>query len=629
MIPFTLFSQDIKQEIIKALESGDTTGAIGLLENDIKLDPSYEYNYLTLGNIYFNQGKYKQAEEQFQISVDKKRNFYEGLYALSLVQMKLNKLKDAEENLKRGLKKAKDMKADFHNGMGLLYMAQGKYNDADAEFRKAIILDSKKAEYHVNLGDDNYMMGVYSLAINEYEQALELDTAGMDVYFHWAEACLELKDYSCALEKLNIVLQKDSTHAPAWMKAGGIYYKAARSSRTVVEAMDHYKAAIGAYKKFFEISSAAPDSSNGRAFYESGMAYLMIGGYPEAISNFKTILAIPVEPKDIYFYMGRAYQGNEQYDSALVYFNKHIEWVKKQGEDYRTGVKDDELYRRIGECYQAQKDYYNTITYFKKSLEYDSTQDRLLYGVAVAYNYLQDYRNALIYYMKRIDLGADDKYWSLYYNAAMSALYLLDKGGAAMAEEEEDLGLDEGRPTEPANDPLADVDLARLAVQYLEKVAVEYWDKVTENPDNMPTAMKALSMLGTTYLFQLKDCANGVKHLERVLEIDPNNCEALRSLGYAYFGGICPNNYSRALTYLKKALDCSSAAKGSLCADVDVLLWIAQTYEFRAIEKAEAKQKEESKQDYKAAHDGYLETLKCDPGNKEAVEGERRTKFSY
>jgi len=631
LIPLAVFSQDIKQEISDALSSGDTTKAISLLEDEIKLDPSYEYNYYTLGEIYYKQGKYKQAEEQFKISVDKKRNFYEGLYALSLVQLKLNKLDEAEKNLERGLKKAKDMKADFHNGMGLLLIAKKQYNEADAEFRKAIVIDPNKAEYHVNLGNANYLMGVYALATNEYSQALALDTAGLDVYFHWAEACLELRDYTCALEKLNIVLQKDSTHAEAWMQAGGIYYKAARSSRTVKEATDYYKSAIGAYKQYFELSNANPDSSNGRAYYESGMAYMLLGGYPEAIDFFKKVLSIPVEPRDIYFYLGRAYQGDQQYDSALTYYQKHIDWVKQQGEDYVTGVQDDELYRRMGDCYQAMKDYYNTIAYFKKSLAIDSTQERLLYGVAVAYNYLQDYRNALIYYMKRINLGADERYWSLYYNAAMSALYLADKGGTALMDDEEDLGLDESMmPSETEEeDPLANVNLAELAVQYLTKVADDYWDKVTENESNMPTAIKAVTMLGSTYLYQLKDCTNGVKYLERVLELDPNNCDAMRSLGYAYFGGICTNNYTKALSYLNRALDCSIAAKGSKCADVDVLLWIAQTYEFRAIDRTEAKQKDAAKADYKAAHDGYLETLKCDPNNKEAVEGERRTKFSY
>ena len=47
------------------------------------------------------------------------------------------------------------------------------------------------------------------------------------------------------------------------------------------------------------------DSTSGRAFYEAGMAYLILGGFPEAQGNFATVLSIPVEPKDNYYYYAR------------------------------------------------------------------------------------------------------------------------------------------------------------------------------------------------------------------------------------------------------------------------------------------------------------------------------------
>jgi tetratricopeptide (TPR) repeat protein len=627
-IPLTGAGQEIKQEISNALNAGDTTLAIELLNKEISLDPSYAYNYYTLGQIFYNQKKYELAEEQFRISCEKDKKFFTGVYSLGMVQLKLGKYDEAQKNFSYGLKKSKDMKADFHNAMGLYYMTVGKYQDADSEYRKAIIIDSTRAEYHINLGDDNFYMQVYPLAIAEYEKALALDTASLDVYFHWAEACLELKDYTCALEKLSIVLKKDSTYAEAWMRAGGIYYKAARSARNSTEAGDLYKKTIGAYNKYLELSHQKPDSANGRAFYEAAMSYLILGFYPEARDGFAAVLSIPVEPKDIYFYYAWAYQGMEEYDSALTYYKKHIDWVKGQGENYVSGIQNVELYRRMGECYESLKDRNNTIRYYTKSLEYDSTQAKLLYGVAVAYNYNGDYRNALIYYMKRIALGLDERYWSIYFNAATTALYLAEKGSQATAEEE-DLGIENDLPAEPKNDPLANVNFAALAAEYLEKVTGEYWDKVMENDKNTGTAIKALNMLGSIYLYQLSDCPKGVKNFERTLELDPANCDAMKSIGYAYFGGLCPSDYTKALTYLQKALNCALARGSKKCDEADLLLWIAQTYQFRAIAKAEAKQESESQKDYKLAHDTYKECLQCAPGNKSCIEGEQQTRFMY
>ncbi len=644
-LPLILYSQEIGQEVVDALAVGDTTRAINLLEKDISLDPSYEYNYYTLGLIYLEQKKLDKAETEFANAVEKNSKFWPGVYELGKVKLKRGKIEEAEKLFEQGMKKGKKYKAQFLNGMGLLYIAKGEYDKADTDLRKAIVEEPDNAEYHINLGDANYYMGVYYSATSEYQKALELDTASLGVYFRWAEACIELKDYSCALEKLSVVLQKDSTHADAWFDAGGIYYKAARSSRDIDEIKELYGKTIGSYQKYMELSQAAPDSSNGRAFYETGKSYLMLGGFAEAQENLARILSIPIYPKDIFYYYGRSFHGINAYDSAIYYYKKHDEWVDEQGPDFSSGISDDELYRRIGECYESlANDYrradppqtdkaseanFNTITYYKKSLEIDSTQDRLLYGVAVAYNYLLDYRNAVIYYMKRIALGIDERQWIIYYNAATSALALAEKGSMAMEDELEDLGLEDEFDVPPANDPLADVDLVDVAIGYLEKIANDHWDYVFSNERYIPVAMRTLSMLGSAYLFQKMDCANGVKYFERVLEIEPENCEALRSLGFAYYGGICPENYTKAIDYLNKALNCNLASGKKRCDDIDLLLWIGQAYENRAFAKSEAKKKEEAKADYKIADDYYTECLKCDPNNQDCKDGQRRVKWEH
>jgi len=628
----TVGAQEISQNIKDALNEGDTTKAIGLIENEIESNPNNDINYYVLGQIYLKQGKLNQAEEQFQLSYERGGRYYPALYELSKVQIKLGKYKEADENIKYGLRKARKMAPEFHNAKGLLLMAQGKFNDADTEIRKAIAEDPDNAKFHINLGRANMEMGVYYTAVSEFEKAVGLDSASvpLDAYFGWAESCIELKDFSCALDKLSIVLKRDSSFSEAWFRAGGIYYKAARSNRNFDKAKEMYGKTIGAYQKYLELADVEPDSTNGRAFYESGMSYLILGGYEEAAQNFEKVLSIPVEPKDIYFYYGRAMQGQEKYDSALALYREHQDWVEEQGEDFESGVSEDDLFRRMGQCYEKQKDWFNTVNYYKKSLEIDSLQPRLLYGVAVAYNYLGDYRNALIFYKKRLDLGADERYWSIYYNAASAAMYLLEKGGGALVEEDEfDLDMEPADMEEEAPDELAGIDLTDLAIEYLEMITIEYWDKVSAKENTLSVGVKALNNLGSLYLFQKKDCANGVKNLERVLEHEPENCEALRSLGYAYFGGICPQNYNKAISFLEKALNCQVEQGKTRCEVSDLLLWIGQAYQFRAIEKSDQGNQEGSKADYKKAHDTYLEILKCDPGNQAAIEGEQQTKFMY
>jgi tetratricopeptide (TPR) repeat protein len=504
----------------------------------------------------------------------------------------------------------------FHNGMGLVYLAEGDANSADRELRQAIVLDSNIVDYHINLGNAEMQLRVYSLAVSEYEKAIAMDSSSTDLYFRLAEACLEMKDYQSAMDKLRIVLIRDSTHAEAWMKAGGIFYKAARSARNPEDAKQRFIETISSYKRFMDLTKAKPDSVTGRAYYETAMSYLLLGGYPDAITNFAAVLAIPVEPKDIYFYYARAFQGNKEYDSALVYYQKHIEWVKRQPENFQSGIGDAELNRWMGEAYENLKDYAKVIECYGKSLQSDSTQERLLYGMALAYTYLGNYHDAMIYYMKRIAFGVDERYWSIYYNAATSALYMAEQASQQSDKNQGNKTVTDSSATIEA-DPLAGIDFAKLAAEYLEKV-VEY------KPDNI----KAASMLGSIYLYQLSDCPKGVQYYEKVLAAEPDNCEALKSLGYANFAGLCPKNFSRAVDYLSRALTCQTKKSGSEGSDPNLLLWIGQAYEFRAAD-LRGSDKVASKKDYKSAFDWYNKVLKYEPGNTSAKDGIDRVKFEY
>ncbi|MEW6051417.1 MAG: tetratricopeptide repeat protein [Candidatus Zixiibacteriota bacterium] len=618
LLTVAAISQDVKLPIRQALDAGDTTLAIDLINKDIAVDPAYNVNYYTLGRIHYQRGQYEQARQQFEIALEKKKKDYESQYFLGLCYLHLGDLVNAEKTMEDGRKKSKDGRAMFEDGFGLVMMAKKDYQAADKAFRQALVIDEKNALFHIHLGDANLASGVPSLAAGEYQKALETDTGSTEVYFHWAEACLEMKDYSCAIEKLRIVLTKDSTHAPAWMRAGGIYFKAALSTTNREERANRFKETIGSYKRYLELSHAKSDSSTVRAYFETAMAYSNLGGYEEAANYFQQVLSIPYEPRDIYFNYGKALWGLKKFDEAAQTLLKHLDWVAKQGPEYTPTISTGEVYQLLGDCYyyREARDYVNAVTYYKKSLEFDSTQKRVLENLAVSYHSLKSFAQALTYYDKRIELGIDSSRCNIYKNAGFCALNL---AGNTNVDDEMNIDGATGSDTVAAvssNGLDPNKNYYEVAVEYLQKYLV-----------CMPNDVKALSLAGTTYLFQLKDCANGSKMFEKVLTVEPNNCEAKRSLGFAYFGGLCQKNYSRALDFLLAAHDCTVKAKGA-CGDVDLILWIAQTYHSRAADRA-ASDKAGSKADFKAANEWYGKVLKCQPGNAVAKKGQNDTQFEF
>ncbi|UCD64059.1 MAG: tetratricopeptide repeat protein [Candidatus Zixiibacteriota bacterium] len=607
-----VYSQNVKPEIIEALDAGDTTLAIQLLDKDIEFDKGNPWNYYTKGMIFSERGKFRDAVEQFETALDKRSKHFESRYQLGLSYLNLGELDKAQQAMEYGIQRDKKNKHLFEDGLGLVMLARGDYQEADRHFRQALVEDSLNALYHIHLGDANFYQGVPALAVIEYEKALELDTAGLEVYFHWAEACLEMRDYSCAMEKLRVVLVKDTTHAPAWMRAGGIYFKAGLSSRTRQERNDRFREAIGSYKRYLELTGAQPDSSNVRVFFELAMAYSNIYGYEDAADNYAKVLSIPYEPKDVYFHYGKALWYLKDYVRAAEMLQKHLEWVPLQGETYTTGVEEYEVYQFLGDSYfyRDPKDFSGAMDHYKRSLEGNPNQLRVLQNLAICYHSLKSYHQALEYYQKRIEAGIDSTSASIYKNAGYCALNIANAaaegGDEGDPEEEEDMG-------DPGGNP--DIDYYQLAADYF----VNYLGFVSDD-------VRVLEAVASTYLYRLSDCANGVKYYEQVLALDSKNCEALKSLGLANFLGVCPENYSRALGYFQRAYDCLTPASGE-CADVDLVLYIAQAYHLRAVKKAE--QKQDTGDDFRNANTWYGKCLKCDPGNPKAKEGKDQTEYEF
>jgi len=611
-------AEEIKANIQEALDRGDTAQAVTYLQREISEDPSYHVNYYVLGRIHFAQRRWQAALEQFDLALDKKSKHWMSLYYKGLCQLQLEDIEGAGKSMERGRKKAKKEAYWFENGTGMVLLAEHKYDEAVAAFMRAQRGDTANAEFHINLGDAYFYQGVPSLAATEYERAHNLDTASTEVYFHWAEACLEMKDYTCSIEKLRIVLSKDSTYALAWSRAGEIYFKAALSARGRADREARFKDVIGSYKRYLELSGVQPDSSSVRAYFELALSYANLNGFEDAAEYFDKVLSIPFEPRDIYFHYGKSLWGVRDFDKAAVMLKKHLEWAAAQNDDYHSSISESEVYQLLGDSYYYRKpnDFYNAAEWYRKSLEIDPNQRRITQNMAVALHRLKNYVEALSYYDRRIEMGVDSAGSGIYRFAGYCALAIAS-GGAIDEEMDEGIDEEEEEPVVTATtmQPDPNVNYNQLAIAYLEKY-LEF------NPNDD----KVLLSVASTYFADLGDCARGVEYFERVLSIDPSNCDAQRSLGYAYFGGACPGlkNYGRALRYLTGAYDCITK-DGDACKDVDVALWIAQCYHLRAVEG----KSDDKSSDYKNANAWYHKVLKCEPANKDAKEGADNTSFEF
>jgi tetratricopeptide (TPR) repeat protein len=407
-----------------------------------------------------------------------------------------------------------------------------------------------------------------------------MDTTNLDVYFRLARAYVAQGQYNDALDQLRVVLTRDSLYTQAWNEIGRLYTMAGLSATDRDTKIQRFTEAIGSYKKYLELSH---DTTDGEVYFNIGRSYFNLGGFPESDSAFERVLAIGDIPKNIYLYLGRGYIAEGEFEKGIEDLNKHLAWMKEQDPDWKPGAAEADIYRRIGDGYKAEQDWANAAENYAKAAELAPDDPRIVVEAAIAYHQLQDFPKALEYYQRRIALGPES--WNIYMNAAYCTIHMEDW---------------------------------EKSVDYLQKVV---------GLDS--TNVKAYSLLSDAYMLRLQDCENGVKWTKKWLELDSTSCDAMKTLGFGYFGGVCPPDYKAAINYFKKALNCYKAAGTSECGNEDLIVYIAQAYHLYGADLLEHDKKQESKEYFKNAFDWYNKCLKCNPGNADCKKGVSDTEFEF
>ncbi len=167
---------------------------------------------------------------------------------------------------------------------GLAYQSKEQYDQAIADYTKAIELDPKYARPYNNRGLAYKNKGQYDQAIADFTKAIELDPKYTYAYYN----------------------------------RGNAY-----------QSKGQYDQAIADFTKAIELD---PKFTN--AYYNRGFAYKNKGQYDQAIADYSK--AIELDPKftNAYYFRGSAYQNKGQYDQAIADFTKSIELDPKIEYEY-------------------------------------------------------------------------------------------------------------------------------------------------------------------------------------------------------------------------------------------------------------------------------------------------------
>ena len=193
----------------EGLEQGslnDQKGMIVSFQEAVKLNPKSERFRLYLGIAYSLAGDLVKAENEFMQTLEINKESKDAYRQLGRLYMRKGEWDRAVENFKEDLNRPGTAQPHrVYNWLALSYYNQGKYDDAEREWKKAIELKDNAA-IRLNLALAYKDQERFDLALQSLKKAVVLNPEFSQAHFEISQLFILNKQMDLAVEHFNKVI---------------------------------------------------------------------------------------------------------------------------------------------------------------------------------------------------------------------------------------------------------------------------------------------------------------------------------------------------------------------------------------------------------------------------------------
>ena len=243
-IPANATADDVFEAGAAALKSGNTRGAIPLLQRATQLQPNHKLAWDDLGLAYMQAQRFADAAAAFQKQAEVNPSDEHAHDYLGLALEELHRDDEAAAAFQEQIE-LQPLDPAAHAQLGSILLAQRRYSDAVPELEKATVLSPSNAELEIrlgsaylNIGDKDKALASFkkgaALSVNpeiRNEAALSLAEAGteLDAAEQYAELAIRVTAADLAKADLAhstpIALAETGAIGRYWGTLGWVYFK--------------------------------------------------------------------------------------------------------------------------------------------------------------------------------------------------------------------------------------------------------------------------------------------------------------------------------------------------------------------------------------------------------------------
>jgi tetratricopeptide (TPR) repeat protein len=395
---------------------------------------------------------------------------------------------------------------------GEAHRLNGHYDQALADFKRALELDPERAWTICRRGLIYQAIGRYDDALADFNSALELDPENAWASGSRGLAYQAMGRYEDALADFNHTIQLDPGDAEAIGQRGETYRRMGRND----DALADFTRALELYPRDHDV------------LCERGLTYLAMSRYDYALSDLND--AIELDPDDPWSIAsrGQAYQAMGRFEEALADFSRAVE------------LKPDDGWTmsRRGHLQEAMGRFEEAVADFSRAVELDPGAAGPIASRGQAYQAMGCYEEAVADFTRAVELDPDDAEAIC---RRGETYQLLGRYEEALADFSRALELDPGDAEAIGQRG----ETYRLLGCYEEAVA-----DFTRAVELDPGDAEAIGQRGETYRLQGR-YDEALADFTRALELDPCAVAAIISRGQAYEA---MGRYDDALVEFSRAL---------------------------------------------------------------------------